>query len=375
MIVEYGKGITVNNTTAILEAITARHNSGAALTVSGTANLTVDSLLLQFNEVGVQVNDTAQLTVRRSVIKNNTLNAQSTSTNTPNLQENWWGVLSESAVESLVSGTVDVQNFLTNEPVLNPAVGIANHATTVGDQNITLWLPSRNAEEVRVSEDSSFNGVFYDAWQQNPSFTLSANGGEKTVYAQYRSITGNASDIVSVTLRLVTEGPLIQPFAIDDGQVISRPLTVNASASSTLGLARIDFLIDGAIQYSTNSPSLSYEWDPRTLSDGIYRIRIDAVDVVGNVSSIERNVQIEIAPPSAPILTAPIDGTVLGNLNPITVSGTAEPGVQVQVRRNGFVVGTPIADENGLFSVSDVTLAEGDSVIQATASDLSLIHI
>ncbi len=53
----------------------------------------------------------------------------------------------------------------------------------------------------------------------------------------------------------------------------------------------------------------------------------------------------------------------------ITVSGTAEPGIDVQVTANGTVLGATNAAPNGSFTLANATLPEGADTIVATASD------
>ncbi len=368
-VIEYGQGLVLDGSTATIEALTAQHNSGAAITLRNAASLTAADFLLQFNDVGVAVESNAQLTLANSVVKNNAINAQSDNSVTPNLQSNWWGVLTEAEVQATTSGSVDIQNFLSSEPVLSPAVGILDDDLQVIEQTITLRLPGRNAAEMRFSEDSSFSNVFFDAWQPEAAFTLSANGGEKTIFAQYRSITGEVSETVSVTLNLITEGPSISGFNITDGQVLGRPITIAAQATSVLGIAELAFLMDDVVIQTVSGNALEFRWDIRNIADGLRRLSISATDNAGNISSLARNVQIQVAPPAAPVITSPSNGSVFGSETDITVQGTAEPGIGVSVRRNGFVVGTPVADDSGQFSIAGVTIEEGDSAIQATAVD------
>ncbi|MCP4471986.1 MAG: hypothetical protein GY815_15135, partial [Gammaproteobacteria bacterium] len=331
VILEYGQGLTLDGSSATVEAFTARHNSGAGLTLRNAASLNATEMLLRYNDVGVNVESLANLTLAQSVIKNNGFNAQSDGSVTPNMQSNWWGSLDAPTILAGISGTVDSSSFLTFEPVLSPAISTADGELQVIDPNVTLWLPSRNAEEIRISEDFTFQGVFFDPWQAQPAFTLSPIGGDKIVYAQFRSITGTVSPSVSVTINYVTEGPVISNVNLVDGQVIRRPITITADATALLGLSQIELLLDALPLTSTTSSSLDYAWDPRSLTNGTYSLIIRATDLGGHVTQLTRTIVLELAPADAPIITSPTNNSVVSS-EPITIQGNAEPGIQVQVR-------------------------------------------
>jgi len=300
VVIEYGQGLTLDGSSATVEAYTARYNSGAGLTLRNGASLTATEMLLRYNDVGVDVESSASLALSQSVIKNNGINARSDGSVTPDMQANWWGSLDQTTILASLNGPVDSSNFLTHEPVLSPAVSTADGELQVISPNITLWLPGRNAAEIRVSEDATFTDVFFDPWQEQPDFELSPIGGEKIVYAQFRSITGTSSPTVSVTLNYVTEGPVVSNVNLVDGQVIMRPISVTADATAILGLSQIELLLDGVVLTSTDSSSLDYFWDPRSLSNGTYSLVFRATDFGGHVTQLSRTLVIELAPANAP---------------------------------------------------------------------------
>ena len=364
---DYGRGLFVDGCAPTVEALTARNNLDAGLALRG-GTLVTDEALLRFNELGVWVGPTGSLTLNDSVIKHNDVNARSEG-GTLDATNNWWGAVDAADVEATLGAGVTWQPHLSSEPVLTPVIGVAGGLSMVGAQTLPLLLPSRNADELRLSEDSQFPGVFFGAWQEEVDFLMSPSGGEKTIFAQLRSVTGEVSATISVTVDYVTEGPDIVSFSLSEGQEIHRPLAVTASATAELGMVSLIFALDGAQEHAVAGTAIDYAWDVRGLSEGIYRATLTATDTAGNVSVLARNVHVAPTPPAPPVITAPADGTNLQQ-GPVTVSGTAEPGVQVRLRKNGAVVASPVAGLDGVFTVADIPLLEGASVFMAVTEDV-----
>jgi hypothetical protein len=78
---------------------------------------------------------------------------------------------------------------------------------------------------------------------------------------------------------------------------------------------------------------------------------------------------VPIAALTAPVITTPLDGSVLKDDRP-TIAGTAPPNTTVQVYDDGSLVGTATADAQGDWAlVADEPLETGEHVVTAVASD------
>ena len=64
------------------------------------------------------------------------------------------------------------------------------------------------------------------------------------------------------------------------------------------------------------------------------------------------------SPPAAPVITSPATGLQLAG-GTVTVSGSSEPYVFMQLRRSGFVVASVTPGADGLFTAADIPLLEG----------------
>jgi len=149
------------------------------LRVSGdSVALTTSEALLRDNAIGAEAVLGASLTLTGSVVKNNSVNAAAGPGSAVLATGNWWGSLDAAVIAAGTSGGVDYSGFLAYEPVLTTAIATATGGTVFGTRNIGIVLASRNAEEMRLSENSAFPDVFYVPFSPTTSFVLSRAGAK-----------------------------------------------------------------------------------------------------------------------------------------------------------------------------------------------------
>ena len=159
--VKFGGGLTLDNCAPTVQALTALNNAPAGLTAQNGAALNTSDALLAFNGIGAQQLGSAQLTITNSVIQNNGTNALATGGLNLQANQDWWGSAVPTDIAATLRGAVDNSSFLTGEPLLTPALGTSNNVTQVGSQSVNLRLACRTADTMRLSEDSTFAGVFF----------------------------------------------------------------------------------------------------------------------------------------------------------------------------------------------------------------------
>ena len=364
----YGGGLSVNGCTPTVQALTATGNTPWGLGLSSGAVLNTGAALLTGNGIGAEQLDTASLTLTNSVILNNNTNAWAAGSLAMNGASNWWGSATQTNVAALLAGNVLYTPFLTYEPLLTPALGTSNGLTQVGGAAVLLQLACRTAVAMRLSEDFTFAGVFFSPFTNYDDFPLSAGGGEKHIFAQFRSVTGETNSPIELDVNYVTAGPVIQSFSLTDGETLNRPLTVTGAATATLGMQDLEFYLDGVGLATNTGGSFSYYFDIRSLNNAVHQAELLARDNAGNLATLESDVIIAVTPPLAPVITSPA-GDYLTNHAALAITGTAEPGINIQVTDNGQVLGVTTAGAGGNFAVTNVTLAEGVNTLVAVASD------
>jgi hypothetical protein len=364
----YGAGLTLNGCSPSVQALTVNFNTPSGLSLENGATLATASALVSGNQVGVQQSDTAVLSLGGSVIQNNQTNAWAAGSAALNALSNWWGTATQASFAPLLIGNVSYSPFLTSEPVLTPAIGTSNGVTQVGAPSVVLQLACRTATSMRLSEDFTFGGVFFVPFSNYATFPLSAGGGLKHIFAQFRSVTGQTNSPVAVDVNYITQGPVIQSFSLSDGQTLSRPLTVSGSATAVLGMRDLEFYLDGVGLATNAGGSFSYYFDVRPLANAVHQVELLARDAAGNIATLEEGVIVAVTPPLAPTITVPNSDYVTNNSR-LTIRGTAEENIAIQVTDNGQVLGATTTDGNGNFSVANVTLSEGANTMVAVASD------
>lgn len=191
----------------------------------------------------------------------------------------------------------------------------------------------------------------------------------------YGDNTGSLSARVFVESNAIsdTAGPELTGLsyagsAFDEGRTLDRRGAMGVSASDASGVGRVEFYVDGQFVGSDANGADGYAatLDLYAIADGAHTLTVRAFDSLNNQAQLVRGFNVALAPPAAPAITAPADGTAT-NQRQVTVRGTAERSTQVQLYGNGASVGTPVAvDSAGAFAGS-LILAEGVNRVQAAA--------
>ena len=364
----YGGGLTLDNCAPTVDALSTEYNLPCGLKLQNAATLTTASALVTANGVGVEQLDTSALNIQNSVLLNNVTNAVDAGSLPLTATSNWWGTAVQSDVAASLQGNVVVSPILTDEPLLTPAIGTSNGVAQVGSPSVNLELACRTAQTMRVSEDYTFTGSFFSPFTNSITFPLSAGGGLKHVFAQFRSVTGQTNTPVELDVTYITAGPVISAFNLGEGETLNRPLIITGSATAALGMLDLEFYVDGVLQGTNAGGSFSQYFDVRTLGNAIHQVELLARDTAGNIATIENNVVVLVTPPVAPVITQPVADFGTNN-NRLTISGTAEPAIAIQLTDNGQVLASTNADANGNFTFSNAPLAEGVNALLAVASD------
>lgn len=171
--------------------------------------------------------------------------------------------------------------------------------------------------------------------------------------------------------------PLFNGSALLDGMAVNDSGTIAITATDSGSVSRVEFYVEDApggnsVLLKADTSGLdgyNAQWNADlTPSDGIYQIRIVAFDSFNTPTELLLNVNLQLDPPPAPVITSPASGIVVANTL-ISVSGTAEsntslvPVVNNVARTNPTLIGA-----SGSFTRS-VTLQSGVNSIAARTSN------
>ena len=380
--IQYGSGLEVSGADPEANALALVDNAGAGLEITDGAGFTGTELFLGYNELGAKAGGSGSTAVlNKAVFRNNVgLQAEAVDGASIDAREAFWGSTDPAVIGAGVSGPVDTGDFLAAEPLLGLGIGLDQPTLKTTDGTVPVLLASINAAAFRISEDSTFAGVPYTELHPpaatrflNPfpiaeDFLLSAGAGTKTLHGEFLNAAGDAVGEVSLEVELLGEGPQITGFNLAEGDVLTRPLQVDASASSPIGIAELRLELEGTTVLTSNAAVLTQRWDISDKTSGIYRLRLVAEDEGGNLATRSLNVTIDPQPSPAPVITSPADGTLLV-VDTVDLAGTAEPFIPLQLTVNGTAVAQAEADSSGDFLFTEVPLLEGTNNVVVTAAD------
>src|SRR5262249_15083301 len=258
-----------------------------------------------------------------------------------------------------VSGTVPVSASVT-------IVG----ALTVAGVQFKLDGANLGAEDTSAPYSVSWN-------------TAAVANGTHTLSAVARAgLLGLTFTSASVTVTVNngpppdTMPPTVSIAAPANGATVSATVAVTASAADNVGVAGVQFRLDGAtLGAEDTTPPSSVPWNTAAVANGTHTLSATARDAAGNSSSASVTVTVNNAPPPDTTppsvnLTAPANGATVSGTVAVTASASDNVGVAgVQFRLDGANLGAE--DTAAPFSVSWNTSGAGNGThtLTATARD------
>ena len=257
-------------------------------------------------------------------------------------------------------------NALTNDST--PTVsGTAEVGSTV---TVTITDSNGNPVETQTPAVDGAGNWTFDASQ--------LTDGTYTITATSTDAAGNtATDTHTATID-ITPPPVTLGAPADNSATNDNTPTVSGTAEvgSTVTVEIIDSN-GNVVETQTPTVDANGDWtfDAAQLADGSYSVEVTATDAAGNNATAGPNsFTVDTVDPVFTFDT-PADNSVTNDNTP-TISGTAEPGANVDVRildSNGnevqFLATTPSVLNPGTWSTDALQLADGTYTFEATARD------
>ena len=141
----------------------------------------------------------------------------------------------------------------------------------------------------------------------------------------------------------------------------NNPVNVSVSASDNVGIAAVDFLLNGTqVLSDTTSPYVFSQ----TIYPGTYTLTAQARDNAGNFST-PVSVELQVLPPTLSIVS-PIDGSVVTGMTNVVINTSTQGIIQLFV--NGGMVGNLIAINGVAQRNVDLSSYPAGSVLQIRAT-------
>ena len=144
--------------------------------------------------------------------------------------------------------------------------------------------------------------------------------------------------------------PVISIVSPQEGETISGNVYIDTQATDNVGIEKVEFYINNSLIGEDNVAPYNFDWDTKTLSDGVATIAVKAYDLSGNQSGAGIGVVIDNPEPDTEDPTIPADLTAVNiSENQINLTwSVSSDNVAVagyNIYRNGVKVGDVSAND------------------------------
>lgn len=346
----------------------------ATPTITSPANNTVIASTMPVLTGTAEPNSTVTVRVDGAVVGTATADASGNWTLTPTLTEgaHTIEVTSRDAAGNTSPPSMPVSLVVDLTAPAAPTVASPGSGAVTGPSPVFSGSAEPNSTVTVVVDGMVLGTTVTDAmgaWAFPAPAPLAA--GAHTVSATARDAAGNTS-AASTPHPFTTAAPPAAP-------VVSAPTAGSTTSDATptfSGTAEpgstVTVTVDGRVVCSA-AVDLGGAWQcapASPLADGPHVVTTTASNPAGDSPPSSPIVfSTDTRPPLTPAVVGPADGSRTSDTTP-TVTGTGEPGAQIEVRIDGLVVGTTTVAPDGTFSFAvPGALALGSHTVSATSID------
>ena len=261
-------------------------------------------------------------------------------------------VITSPTAGATVSGTVAIAASASDNVGVNKVEFYVNGALK-GTDTSSPYSYSWDSKSV-VNGTYAISTKAYDAAgnvTQSPSVNVSVNNVVVDTIAPTTAITSPAA-----------------------GATVSGTVAIAASASDNVGVNKIEFYVNGALQGTDTSSPYSYSWDSKSVANGTYAITTKAYDAAGNVTQSPavnvtvKNVVVDTTAPTVSI-AYPLANSIVSGVVQVAASVSDNVGVtKVEYYVNGGLDNTLTAAPFS-YSVPTTVAQNGTYSMYAKAYD------
>ena len=277
--------------------------------------------------------------------------------------------------------TVTVTNTVTTNP---PTVTITSPSAGAKVSGSNVIISASASSDIGVAgvqfliDGAAFgskvtNTPYFVSWDSTKS-----KNGSHTLTAIVSDTAGNQATsnavIVTDSNAINQSGPTVSLTTPTSGAKLSNTVTVSAIATSSIGIAGVQFLMDG-VSLSPEIPASPYvfTWNTTKVSNGPHTLTATAFDTSGaQATSKVITVTVSNDKSTAPTvtLTAPISGAKLSNTVTVSAIAASSIGIAgVQFAMDGVSLGPEVVTSPYAIPVDTTKVSNGAHSLTATAFD------
>jgi hypothetical protein len=201
--------------------------------------------------------------------------------------------------------------------------------------------------------------------------TTAAGNGAHTVAAHARDAAGNTTTSASVTVTVDNNAPTVVMTAPANGAIVTGTVPVSADATDAVGIAGVQFLLDGApLGAEDTTAPYAIDWSSTAASDGAHTLSARVRDTAANqVTSATVAITVDNTVPTV-TMTAPASGAMLSGAVPVSAGASDTVGViGVQFLLDGAPLGAEDTTAPYTMNWATTTAANGAHTLSARARD------
>jgi hypothetical protein len=259
------------------------------------------------------------------------------------------------SVDITVDHTIPEVNITSTEATVHASYELT---VIITDTNIDTGNLSYSIDDGTPVTLTLVSGDNYNATID----TSSLSEGQHTIKVIAYDLAGNINVSESIVITIDHSAPSVTASDLPT-LVNSATLTVSGTTEPN---ALVEVLIDDFVVATVTADATGEFSVDISLSEGQNNVVIRATDEAGNVAETSPQiVERDTTPPIAPDLgDLPAEVTK----SSLTITGTTEPGANVEILVDDVLAAGGTADANGDFSI-EITLEKGEHQIQARATD------
>ena len=225
------------------------------------------------------------------------------------------------------------------------AVPVAASATdAVGVEDVRFFVDGL----LRATDDAAPHGFDWNSTAESD--------GPHILSAEARDAHG-AMASTQITVQVDNTAPSVFLAAPSGPSTLSGPFLATAAAADAMGVAHVEFFVDGVLRATDDTEPYEYTWDTAAETDGPHTLRAEATDEAGNTASAQFAATLDNSAPSVSI-TAPASQSMLSGSVLATVTATDTVGVEaVRFFIDGILRAT---DDTAPYSFNWDTAADQD---------------
>ncbi len=273
-----------------------------------------------------------------------------------------------------------------NNPVADTTAPVASVGSPVNGSTVagTISVAVSGSDKVGVTKvewylDATLKGSSSAASAAFSWDSTGVSNGGHTIAAKAYDAAGNVGSSANISVNVNnpvpdTTVPVATLSSPTSGATLSGTLSVTISASDNVGVTKVEWYLDGALQGNNAGAVGNFSWNTLSVANGTHSVAAKAYDAAGNVGT-SAQIQVSVSNPvpdeSIPVvlLSSPAPNSSVAGIVSVNVSGSDNVGVtKIEWYLDGVLKGTASAP-NAAFSWDTASVPNGVHTVTAKGYD------